>query len=183
MQILLVCDVYQLQGMHCHTCVTLLGIQCTQASLHVHMSHIFVMCLCCVHRFHDLGLSGDWYGTLEWQDPGDRQRRKTINVLKVRGILQSQSQIALQIALSSLSVTKLRMHGSCNVEACNAMLRRHMHFCGRHAQHVQLAAAGCCLKRLGRLEGEQRISTRAVQCQRERACCVYQRPEQRGCNH
>jgi hypothetical protein len=38
---------------------------------------------CGVRRFADIGLPGEWYGTLEWQDPGDRQRKKTINVLKV----------------------------------------------------------------------------------------------------
>lgn len=35
------------------------------------------------HKFHDLGLPGQWYGTLEWQNPEDRHKRKTINVLKV----------------------------------------------------------------------------------------------------
>eukprot|EP00882_Tetradesmus_deserticola_P018042 GHRQ01019359.1.p1 GENE.GHRQ01019359.1~~GHRQ01019359.1.p1 ORF type:complete len:366 (+),score=150.20 GHRQ01019359.1:917-2014(+) len=39
-------------------------------------------------RFHDIGLSGDWYSALEWQDPGDKQRKKTINVLKA-GIVTS----------------------------------------------------------------------------------------------
>ncbi|WIA30508.1 hypothetical protein OEZ86_000592 [Tetradesmus obliquus] len=39
-------------------------------------------------RFADIGLPGEWYGTLEWQDPGDKQRKKTINVLKA-GIVTS----------------------------------------------------------------------------------------------
>lgn len=36
------------------------------------------------HAFHDVGLPGEWYGTLEWESPDDRHRRKTINILKVR---------------------------------------------------------------------------------------------------
>lgn len=35
------------------------------------------------HAFHDVGLSGEWYSTLEWQSPDDRNRRKTVNILKV----------------------------------------------------------------------------------------------------
>lgn len=35
------------------------------------------------NKFHDVGLPGEWYGALEWQSPDDRQRRKTINILKV----------------------------------------------------------------------------------------------------
>jgi glycogen synthase len=35
------------------------------------------------HAFSDVGLSGDWYSTLEWESPDDRNRRKTVNILKV----------------------------------------------------------------------------------------------------
>lgn len=35
------------------------------------------------HAFHEVGLSGDWYGMLEWESPDDTHRRKTINILKV----------------------------------------------------------------------------------------------------
>jgi hypothetical protein len=36
------------------------------------------------HAFDEVGLSGEWYSTLEWQSPDDRNRRKTVNILKVR---------------------------------------------------------------------------------------------------
>jgi glycogen synthase len=38
------------------------------------------------HAFHEIGLPGDWYGTLEWENPDDRHRRKTVNILKVRAV-------------------------------------------------------------------------------------------------
>lgn len=34
-------------------------------------------------KFREVGLPGEWYGTLEWQNPADALKRKTINVLKV----------------------------------------------------------------------------------------------------
>jgi starch synthase len=37
------------------------------------------------HFFHDVGLPGEWYSTLEWETPEEKNRRKTINVLKVGG--------------------------------------------------------------------------------------------------
>eukprot|EP00878_Enallax_costatus_P019509 GHUV01020582.1.p1 GENE.GHUV01020582.1~~GHUV01020582.1.p1 ORF type:complete len:664 (+),score=179.93 GHUV01020582.1:243-2234(+) len=46
------------------------------------------------HKFHDVGLPGEWYGTLEWQIPGDAHRRKTINVLK-SGIVTSDLLITV----------------------------------------------------------------------------------------
>lgn len=35
------------------------------------------------HAFHDVGLPGEWYGSLEWEAPEETHRRKTVNVLKV----------------------------------------------------------------------------------------------------
>eukprot|EP00879_Flechtneria_rotunda_P003147 GHRR01003369.1.p1 GENE.GHRR01003369.1~~GHRR01003369.1.p1 ORF type:complete len:888 (+),score=331.14 GHRR01003369.1:111-2774(+) len=40
------------------------------------------------HKFHDLGLPADWYGMVEWRNPEDSHKRRTINVLKA-GIVTS----------------------------------------------------------------------------------------------
>lgn len=34
-------------------------------------------------KFADVGVSGEWYNTLEWKNPDDVHKRKTINILKV----------------------------------------------------------------------------------------------------
>jgi hypothetical protein len=63
------------------------------------------VCVCVVCRFADIGLPGEWYGTLEWQDPADRQRKKTINVLKVMLCVENQVECMVDSTLFEPEMT------------------------------------------------------------------------------